>query len=138
MSPGLENMLFGPRAMIEVERLTKDYGTVVAVRGLSFSVGKGEVVGFLGPNGAGKSTTLRILAGYLGATSGVVRIDGHDLAEESREARRSIGYMPEASPLYPEMRVREYLSFRAAAKRVAARERKQAVERAMSQAGVTE
>lgn len=124
--------------MIEVEHLTKDYGTVVAVRDVSFSVGKGEVVGFLGPNGAGKSTTLRILVGFLGATSGRVTIAGHDIVDSSLEARRAIGYMPEAAPLYPEMRVSEYLRFRAAAKRVARGERKRAVERAMEQSAVTE
>ncbi len=124
--------------MIEVEHLTKDYGTVVAVRDVSFQVGRGEVVGFLGPNGAGKSTTLRILAGFLGATRGRVRIDGHDIVEESLEARRSIGYMPEASPLYPEMRVREYLRFRAAVKKVPRRERASAVDRSMQQATVSE
>lgn len=124
--------------MIEVEHLTKDYGTVVAVRDVSFSVGQGEIVGFLGPNGAGKSTTLRILAGFLGATSGSVRIAGHDIAEEGIEARRAIGYMPEAAPLYPEMRVREYLGFRAALKKVARSDRKHALERAMEQSAVTE
>jgi ABC-2 type transport system ATP-binding protein len=117
--------------MIEVERLTKDYGTVVAVRDVSFSVGKGEVVGFLGPNGAGKSTTLRVLAGFLGATSGRVNIAGHDIATDSLAARRALGYMPEAAPLYPELRVREYLEFRAALKQVPRRERKKAVERAL-------
>src|SRR5688572_15961935 len=117
--------------MIEVERLTKDYGTVVAVRDVSFSVGKGEVVGFLGPNGAGKSTTLRVLAGFLGATSGRVSIAGHDIATDSLAARRALGYMPEAAPLYPELRVREYLEFRAALKQVPRRERKKAVERAL-------
>jgi ABC-2 type transport system ATP-binding protein len=124
--------------MIEVENLTKDYGTVVAVRDVSFTVGQGEVVGFLGPNGAGKTTTLRILAGFLGATSGRVRIAGHDIVEEPLAARRAIGYMPEAAPLYPEMRVREYLAFRAALKKVPRKERKAAVERAMRQAAVTE
>ncbi len=124
--------------MIEVEHLTKDYGTVVAVRDVSFSVGKGEVVGFLGPNGAGKSTTLRILVGFLGATSGRVRIGDHDIVEQSLEARKSVGYMPEAAPLYPEMRVREYLAFRARAKKVPRAERKKAVARAMEQAAVTE
>lgn len=124
--------------MIDVEHLTKDYGTVVAVKDLSFSVGKGEVVGFLGPNGAGKSTTLRILAGFLGSTEGRVTINGFDIERDAIAARQSIGYMPEASPLYPEMRVREYLAFRAQLKKVAGRERTKAVERAMEQAAVTE
>lgn len=124
--------------MIEVEGLTKDYGTVVAVQGVSFSVGRGEVVGFLGPNGAGKSTTLRILAGFLGATSGSVRIAGHDIAEESLAARAAIGYMPEASPLYPELRVREYLEFRARLKRVPRAKLAQHVGRAVERARLSE
>jgi ABC-2 type transport system ATP-binding protein len=122
--------------MIEVEHLTKDYGTVVAVRDVSFRVDKGDIVGFLGPNGAGKSTTMRILVGFLGPTSGSVHIGGHDILEQSLEARRQIGYMPEAAPLYPEMRVREYLSFRAEVKKVPRAERKKAAERAMEQAAV--
>lgn len=124
--------------MIEVQHLTKDYGTTVAVRDLTFSVEKGEIVGFLGPNGAGKSTTLRILAGFLGATSGEVRVAGFDVAKESLAARRALGYMPEAAPLHPELRVREYLDFRAALKRVPRRERKSAVTRALEQAAVSD
>ena len=122
--------------MIEVSQLTKDYGTVVAVHDLSFSVGKGEIVGFLGPNGAGKSTTLRVLAGFLGATSGRVRIAGHDIAEAPLAARRSLGYMPESAPLYTEMRVSEYLMFRARLKEVARAKRKSAIGGAMERAGV--
>ncbi len=122
--------------MIDVTNLVKDYGTVVAVKGVSFHVGRGEVVGFLGPNGAGKSTTLRILSGFLGPTSGRVRIDGHDVLEEGVVARQSIGYMPEAAPLYPEMRVREYLRFRAELKGVARRQRTAAVGSAMEAARV--
>jgi len=91
--------------VIEVSNLTKDYGTVVAVRDLTFSVEKGEIVGFLGPNGAGKSTTLRVLSGFLGATSGRVCIAGNDVAQTPLAARRSLGYMPESAPLYPELRV---------------------------------
>jgi len=124
--------------MIEAQHLTKDYGSVVAVRDVSFTVGAGEVVGFLGPNGAGKTTTLRILAGFLGATSGKVSIAGFDVARQSLEARAQLGYMPEAAPLYPELRVREYLAFRAALKRVGRRERKAAVARSLEQAAVTD
>lgn len=122
--------------MIEVERLTKDYGSVVAVRDVSFSVGQGEVVGFLGPNGAGKSTTLRILAGFLGPTSGRVRIDGHDMSEAPLAAREKLGYMPEAAPLYPELRVREYLEFRARLKRIPRRARAANIERALARASL--
>jgi ABC-2 type transport system ATP-binding protein len=118
--------------MIEVEHLTKSYGTLRAVDDLSFRVDKGEIVGFLGPNGAGKSTTLRILAGFLGASAGRVRIAGHDLEDEAQEARASIGYMPETSPLYPEMRVAEYLTFRAELKLVPRRARAEAVARALA------
>jgi ABC-2 type transport system ATP-binding protein len=124
--------------MIEVQHLVKDYGTVVAVNDVSFEVGRGEVVGFLGPNGAGKSTTLRIIAGFLGPTSGRVRIDGHDVLDDAIEARRAIGYMPEATPLYPEMRVSEYLRFRAELKGVGRKDRKSWVGRAMEMAGVSE
>ena len=122
--------------MIEVEHLTKDYGTVVAVRDVSFRVGTGEIVGVLGPNGAGKSTTLRILAGFLGATSGEVRIAGHDVQREPLLARSRLGYMPEAAPLYPELRVNEYLRFRAELKRVRRSERARAIDTAVERAGL--
>jgi len=123
--------------VIEVSNLTKDYGTVVAVHELSFAVEKGEIVGFLGPNGAGKSTTLRILAGFLGATSGRVQIAGHDIAEAPRAARRALGYMPESAPLYPELRVSEYLLFRARLKEVPRTKQSAAIGSAMDRAGVT-
>jgi ABC-2 type transport system ATP-binding protein len=122
--------------LIAVTHLTKRYGAHVAVNDVSFHVGPGEVVGFLGPNGAGKSTTLRILAGFLGPTSGSVAIAGHDVVEDSFEARRCVGYMPESVPLYPEMRVVEYLRFRAELKRVPRARRAAHVEEAMSKAGV--
>ncbi|MBX3125950.1 MAG: ABC transporter ATP-binding protein [Polyangiaceae bacterium] len=124
--------------MIEVEHLTKDYGSVVAVKDVSFSVGKGEIVGFLGPNGAGKSTTLRMLVGFLGATSGRIRIAGHDIAEAPLEAKAAIGYMPEAAPLYLELRVREYLALRAQLKKVPRGQRKAAVARAMALSRIEE
>ncbi|MBI5537067.1 MAG: ABC transporter ATP-binding protein [Deltaproteobacteria bacterium] len=117
--------------MISVEKLYKSYGTVEAVRDLSFEVRKGEVVGFLGPNGAGKSTTLRIVAGFLGANRGRVLINGHDIVAEPFEARSCIGYMPENVPLYPELRVSEYLRFRAELKRVRRADRAEAVRRVM-------
>lgn len=98
--------------MIHVERLTKYYGDYAAVRDISFDVREGQVVGFLGPNGAGKSTTMRILAGYQSASSGVATIAGLDVFWDSIEVRRRIGYMPESCPLYGEMRVEEYLRFR--------------------------
>jgi ABC-2 type transport system ATP-binding protein len=99
--------------MIEVNELTKRYARHEAVRGISFSVARGEVVGFLGPNGAGKTTTLRMLTGYLPPTSGSATIAGYDIYRQSIDARRKIGYMPENVPLYEDMRVREYLKFRA-------------------------
>ena len=122
--------------MIKVAHLSKSYGSVRAVVDVSFSVARGEVVGFLGPNGAGKSTTLRILAGFLGPTSGSVSVGGHDIVDEPILARRLIGYMPETSPLYPEMRVGEYLAFRAELKRVARKDRRDAVRRALAEARI--
>lgn len=117
--------------MISVEKLHKSYGSIEAVRDLSFEVGSGEVVGFLGPNGAGKSTTLKIISGFLGASSGRVRIDGFDIVQQPFEARSRIGYMPENVPLYPELRVREYLNFRAELKGVRRTVRRDAVQKVM-------
>jgi ABC-2 type transport system ATP-binding protein len=98
--------------MIHVRNLTKYYGDYAAVRDVSFDVAAGKVVGFLGPNGAGKSTTMRILAGYLTATSGKATVAGSDVFWDPVAVRRKIGYMPESCPLYPDMRVREYLVYR--------------------------
>ena len=122
--------------MISVRNLVKHYGSHVAVDGLSFEVEKGRVVGFLGPNGAGKSTTLRILAGFLGRTAGDVTIAGHQV--DTYDAKRATGYMPEAVPLYPEMRVVEYLRFRAELKEVPRKDRKAFVDLAMERANVTD
>ncbi len=97
--------------MIEVEDLTKAYGPVTAVDHVSFTVNPGEILGFLGPNGAGKTTTMRILTGYIPATSGTARISGFDVFEDSLEVRRHIGYLPEAPPVYPDMTVASYLDF---------------------------
>ena len=101
------------RWIIEVENLTKRYAGQTAIDGLTFSVGRVEIVGFLGPNGAGKSTTMRILACFMSATAGLARVAGFDVLTQSHEVRRRIGYMPENNPLHLDMRVREYLKFRA-------------------------
>lgn len=114
--------------MIQVQNLTKYFGPVLAVDRVSFSVEKGEVVGFLGPNGAGKSTTMRILTTYLPATSGSATVAGFDIMEQSLDVRRNLGYLPENVPLYPEMRVDEYLSFRARLKGVERTERQKRLE----------
>ncbi len=97
--------------MIKVEHLVKRFGNNYAVNDVSFEIGEGEIVGLLGPNGAGKSTTMNILTGYLSSTSGVVRINGVDISENPIEAKRSIGFLPEQPPLYPDMTVTEYLRF---------------------------
>lgn len=97
--------------MIKVKNLTKKYGSITALDDVSFSVKKGEVVGFLGPNGAGKTTTMNIITGYLSSTSGTVTIDGHEILENPTEAKKRIGYLPEVPPLYPDMTVNEYLDF---------------------------
>ena len=115
--------------MIDVKNLTKWYGRTLAVDDISFHVRAGNVVGFLGPNGAGKSTTLRILTCFLPATSGTAKVDGFDVFSQSVEVRNRIGYMPENMPLYPEMRTREYLAFRAALRGIGAADRAKAVER---------
>ena len=122
--------------MIEVESLTKRYGSHLAIDDITFSADKGEVVGFLGPNGAGKTTTMRILTGYFPATSGTARVAGYDCFEESMEVRRRIGYLPENVPLYKDMKVEEYLSFVAAIKGVEARDVKKKVASAMADCGI--
>ncbi|MBI3409914.1 MAG: ATP-binding cassette domain-containing protein [Planctomycetes bacterium] len=114
--------------MIHVDKLTKYYGDYAAVRDVSFDVPAGKIVGFLGPNGAGKSTTMRVLTGYLTATSGKATIAGLDVFWDSVEVRRRIGYMAENCPLYKEMRVNEYLKFRAGLKGVYGRLRRQRID----------
>ncbi len=124
--------------MIEVANLTKRYAGNTAVSDVSFTVGRGEIVGLLGPNGAGKSTTMRILACYLAATSGTVRVAGLDVYEQSDEVRRRIGYMPENNPLPHDMRVREYLKFRARLKGLTRKQSRQRADVVMEQCGLTE
>ena len=119
--------------MIEVKELVKRYSGNIAVDHLNFHVEKGQIYGFLGPNGAGKSTTMNMMTGYLAPTEGQIRINGHDVAEEPMEARKSIGYLPEIPPLYPDMTVLEYLRFAAELKRIPKQERGSEVERVMGE-----
>lgn len=114
--------------MIDVENLTKYYGDYPAIRNVSFEVDQGQIVGFLGPNGAGKSTTMRILAGFNTATSGRAYIDGLNVFHHPIKARSRIGYMPENCPLYPEMRVDEYLRFRGGLKNMPRRDVRKAID----------
>jgi ABC-2 type transport system ATP-binding protein len=124
--------------MIAARHLSKRYGDLVAVNDVSFELAKGEVVGFLGPNGAGKTTTMRILTGFLPPTDGQAVIDGHDMFEEPLAARRSVGYLPESPPLYPEMDVQGYLTFVAKLKDVPRARRRDAVDRALVRCGLTD
>ena len=124
--------------MIEAQGLSKRYGDVVAVDDVSFTVGRGEVVGFLGPNGAGKTTTMRMLTGFLPPTDGSASIAGHDIFSEPLEARRAIGYLPETPPVYPEMTVAAYVAFVARIKDVPRSRRRDAVDRALERCGLTD
>ena len=122
--------------MIEVEGLTKRYRDQVAISDVSFRLDKGELAGFLGPNGAGKTTTMRILAGYLPATSGTVRVGGVDVFDEPLKVKRRLGYLPEIPPVYLDMTVRAYLRFVGHLKALASRTLKSEVERVAELAGV--
>jgi len=123
--------------LIEVKNLVKRYGNQAAVDNLSFTVEKGQILGFLGPNGAGKSTTMNIITGYTSATEGTVTINGLDIFEEPEEVKKMIGYLPEFPPLYPDMTVREYLSFVAELKKVEKSKRKQMIEDIMEDTKIT-
>jgi ABC-2 type transport system ATP-binding protein len=124
--------------MIQVDHLTKYFGPVLAVDNITFTVDRGEVVGFLGPNGAGKTTTMRILTTFLPATSGGVKVAGHDVLTESLEVRKHIGYLPESVPLYPEMRVEEYLNYRAKLKGMERKDRQQRIEYCLERCRIRE
>lgn len=124
--------------VIEVKSLVKKYGDHLAVDGLSFTVEKGEILGFLGPNGAGKSTTMNMITGYISATEGSVIINGHDIFEEPEEAKKSIGYLPELPPLYMDMTVKEYLKFAAELKKVPKKSRETDITNAMRRTGIVD
>ena len=124
--------------MVEVQHVTKRYGSFTAVDDLSFEVERGEILGFLGPNGAGKTTTMRILTGYLPATEGHARVAGFDVFDEPLEAKRRTGYLPETPPLYPEMTVGQYLHFVARINGIAAGDRAARVGAAMERTAVAD
>jgi ABC-2 type transport system ATP-binding protein len=124
--------------VIEVQHITKRYGTVTAVDDVSFRVERGEILGFLGPNGAGKTTTMRILTGYMPPTEGRAMVAGYDVFTHPIDAKRRTGYLPEVPPLYPDMTVREYLDFVARIKAVPSNERKQRVSTVMERAHVAD
>jgi ABC-2 type transport system ATP-binding protein len=124
--------------LIQVENVTKKYGQRVAVNRLNFTVNRGEILGFLGPNGAGKSTTMNIITGYLSASEGSVKLDGHDILEEPQAVKKQIGYMPELPPLYMDMTVQDYLSFVCDIKGVAKSRRKEGMSRAMEMLRITD
>jgi len=124
--------------LISVENISKRYPTKTAIEGMSFTVEKGEILGFLGPNGAGKTTTMRIITGYMPATSGTVRVDGFDVGDRPLDCRKRIGYLPENPPLYTEMTVAAYLRFVGRIKGVAAPRLNDEVERVMDKVNITD
>jgi ABC-2 type transport system ATP-binding protein len=124
--------------LIEVQNLTKTFGDRTAVDHISFTVNKGEILGFLGPNGAGKTTTMRILTGFLPATSGTAKIGGFDVFDDSIEVRRRIGYLPETPPLYTDMKVGEFLDFVTRIKNVPAEKRASRIEDALEKTNITD
>lgn len=124
--------------MITIENLTKFYGNNRAVNNISFTINDNEILGFLGPNGAGKSTTMNMIAGYLPMTAGKVTICGSDISKEPVKAKKNIGYLPEIPPVYPEMRVREYLSFCAGLKRIPMTQKSSEIKRVMELLKITD
>lgn len=124
--------------MIQVENITKKYGSFVAVDNINFEIEEGEVVGFLGPNGAGKSTTMNMITGYIEPTSGRIIVDGYDISKKPRKAKRQIGYMPEGVPLYSDLTVKEFITYMAELKGVPKKEKKEKVQKVIKETGLTE
>ena len=122
--------------MIEVKNVTKKYGNFVAVDNISFTVKDGEVVGFLGPNGAGKSTTMNMITGFIEPTDGTIIVNGFDVQKKGIKAKKQIGYMPEGVPLYTELTVKEFVTYMAELKRVKKKERKEKVQKALTETGL--
>jgi gliding motility-associated transport system ATP-binding protein len=124
--------------MIDVRNLTKRYGDLVAIRDISFTAAKGQILGFLGPNGAGKTTTMRVITGFMPATSGTVKVAGYDIFEDSYEVRKRIGYLPENPPLYYDMTVISYLRFAGRIRRIPKAELGDAVDRVLHTCGLAD
>ena len=122
--------------MIEIKNVTKQYGNNIAVDDISFEVKDNEIVGFLGPNGAGKSTTMNMITGYIDTTKGKIIVNGYDIEKESKKAKAQIGYMPEGTPLYLNMRVKEFINYMAELKGVKRKERKDEVDRVIKETGL--
>ena len=122
--------------MIQVENITKKYGSFTAVNDISFEIEEGEIVGFLGPNGAGKSTTMNMITGFIEPTSGKIIIDGYNISKKPKKAKRQIGYMPEGVPLYTDLTVKEFVTYMAELKGVPKKERKEKVEKALEDTGL--
>lgn len=122
--------------MIEVNNVSKKYGKFYAVRDISFSIKEGEIVGFLGRNGAGKSTTMNMITGFIEPTEGTIIVNGYDVERKPKKVKASIGYMPEGTPLYSDLTVKEFVKYMAELKLVPAKERKAAIEKAISETGL--
>ena len=124
--------------MIQVENITKRYGSFTAVENINFEIEEGEIVGFLGPNGAGKSTTMNMITGFIEPTSGKIIVDGYDISKKPRKAKRQIGYMPEGVPLYSDLTVKEFVTYMAELKGVPRKEKKEKVQKAINETGLTD
>ena len=122
--------------MIQVENITKKYGSFTAVNNINFEIEEGEIIGFLGPNGAGKSTTMNMITGFIEPTSGRIIVDGYDISKKPRKAKRQIGYMPEGVPLYSDLTVKEFVTYMAELKGVPKKERKEKVKKAIKETGL--
>lgn len=124
--------------MIQVENITKRYGSFTAVDKINFEIKEGEIVGFLGPNGAGKSTTMNMITGFIEPTSGRITIDGYDISKKPKKAKKQIGYMPEGTPLYGELTVKEFVTYMAELKGVAKKDKKEMVQKVIKETGLEE
>ena len=124
--------------MIEVKNFTKKYGNFVAVDNISFVVNDGEIVGLLGPNGAGKSTTMNAITGYIEQTDGEITVNGYDTIKRSKKSKREIGYMPEGTPLYMDLTIKEFVTYMAELRKVNRKERKAKVQEVIEKVGLSD